>query len=78
MKLTKTLCQIGLEPVNEEPCLFTSKGIILMVYVDDILLIHHPDHLDEANQVAASLEAHYELHYEGEGDIFLGVKIVCD
>lgn len=78
MELTKTLCQIGLEPVNEEPCLFTSKGIILMVYVDDILLIHHPDHLDEANQVAASLEAHYELRYEGEGDVFLGVKIVRD
>ena len=47
-----------------------------MVYVDDILLVYHPDQMKEAENVAASLQARYELRYEGEGDVFLGVKII--
>lgn len=78
IELTDTLRKLGLEPVNEEPCLFTRKGIVLLVYVDDLLLVYHPDQRAEADAIATSLCKHYELHYEGEGDIFIGVKIIRD
>ena len=70
LELTNTLRQLGLEPINEEPCLFTGHGVIILVYVDDILLVYHPDRLKEAEGIAASLQKHYELRYEGEGDAF--------
>ena len=78
LELTNTLRQLGLEPINEEPCLFTGHGVIILVYVDDILLVYHPDRLKEAEGIAASLQEHYELRYEGEGDAFLGIKITRD
>lgn len=78
LELTRTLREIGLEPVNEEPCLFTGKGVILMVYVDDIILAYHPDHHHDARSVADLLKERYELRYEGEGDVFLGIKIIRD
>lgn len=43
LELTRALHEIGLEPVNEEPCLFTGKRVIPMVYVDDIILAYYPD-----------------------------------
>lgn len=78
MELTQILRQIGLEPVNEEPCLFTGNGVILLVYVDDLLFVYHPDKTQEAEQIASALQARYELRYEGEGDVFLGIKILRD
>lgn len=77
-ELTQTLRRIGLEPVNEEPCLFTGNGIILLVYVDDLLFVYHPDKTQEAERIASALQAQYELRYEGEGDVFLGVRIIRD
>lgn len=70
--------KLGLEPINEEPCLFIGCGIIVLVYVDDILIIypHHKHH--EAAAIAQALEEHYELHYEGQDEGFLGVKINWD
>ena len=78
MELTNTLCKLGLEPVNEEPCLFTGHGIILLVYVDDLLLVYHPEKTKEAENLAIALQAQYELRYEGEGEAFLGIRILRD
>ncbi|ODM16171.1 hypothetical protein SI65_08605 [Aspergillus cristatus] len=67
------MCQI-----NEEPCLFTGNGIILLVYVDNLLFVYHPDKTSEAERIASALRAQYELRYEGEGNVFLGVRIIRD
>lgn len=75
LELTATLQKLSLEPVNEEPCLFIGHGLIIIVYVDDILLFYHLDCHKEASAVAAALEDHYELCYEGQGKSFLGIKI---
>ena len=61
LELTNTLCKLGLKPVNEEPCLFTGHGIILLVYVDDLLLVYHSERTREAENLAVALQAHYEL-----------------
>jgi len=76
--LTQTLRQIGLNPVNEEPCLFTENGVSLLVYVDDLLFVYHPDKTQEAERIASALQAQYELRYEGEGYVFLGIRVICD
>ena len=78
MELTQTLCQIGLEPVNEEPCLFTGNGVILLIYVDDLLLVYHSDKTQEAEQITYALQAWYKLCYEEEDDVFLDIKIIHD
>ena len=69
---------LGLEPIAEEPCLFVGHGVIILVYVDDILLFYLPHNHRKADDIAQSLQKQYELRYEGNGESFLGVKINRD
>ena len=78
LELTATLRNLGLEPIAEEPCLFVGYGIIILVYVDDILLFYLPHNHRKADDIAQSLQKQYELRYEGNGESFLGVKINRD
>jgi Reverse transcriptase (RNA-dependent DNA polymerase) len=36
-ELTRTIRQLGFEPVPHEPCCFMKNGIIMFFYVDDIV-----------------------------------------
>ena len=78
LELTATLWKLGLEPIAEEPCLFIGHGVIILIYVDDILLFYLPHNHRKADDIAQSLQKQYELHYEGNGESFLRVKINCD
>src|SRR5699024_8578509 len=78
LELTATLRKLGLEPIAEEPCLFVGHGVIILVYVDDILLFYLPHNHRKADDIAQSLQKRYELRYEGNGESFLGVKINRD
>jgi hypothetical protein len=43
--LKDTLIRLGLRPVQDVPCLFTSDQLILFFYVDDIIVLVHPRYL---------------------------------
>jgi hypothetical protein len=45
--LKETLIKLGLRPVKDVPCLFTNERLIVFFYVDDIVVLVHPDHLDD-------------------------------
>lgn len=78
LELTATLQKLGLKPITEEPCLFIGHGVIILVYVDDILLFYLPYNHRKADDIAQSLQKQYELCYEGNGKSFLRVKINYD
>ena len=44
--LKETLIKLGLKAVKEVPCLFTNKRLIVFFYVDDIVVLVHPDYID--------------------------------
>lgn len=78
LTLTDALRQLGLSSTNEDPCLFVGRGIIALVYVDDIILAYHPDHREDAEAITMALQKRFEMRYEGDGDVFIGIKIIRD
>lgn len=58
---SRVLAKLGLNPVPENPCVFTTHGIIgiiVFIYVDDILIASHPSVREKARQLEKDLEAH--------------------
>jgi hypothetical protein len=45
---SRVLAKLGLSPVPENPCVFTTHGIIVFFYVDDILIASHPSVREKA------------------------------
>jgi hypothetical protein len=45
-ELTRTIRQLGFEPVPHEPCCFIKNGIIMFFYVDDIVFLYRKHQKD--------------------------------
>jgi hypothetical protein len=43
-EFTKTLTELGLEPVKDAPCLWKNDKLLVFFYVDDIVLLAKPAH----------------------------------
>jgi len=77
--LKETLIQLDLRPVKDVSCLFTNERLIVFFYVDDIVVLVHPDHLDDHRQFEERLEAMYDLLRKlGELKWFLGIRVLRD
>ncbi|KAF7573884.1 hypothetical protein PtrM4_055070 [Pyrenophora tritici-repentis] len=76
--LKETLIKLGLKPVKDVPCLFTNERLIVFFYVDDIVVLVHPDHLDDHQAFERRLEAVYDLRKLGELKWFLGIRVLRD
>jgi hypothetical protein len=76
--LKETLIKLGLRPVKDVPCLFTNERLIVFFYVDDIVVLVHPDHLDDHQRFEKGLEAVYDLRKLGELKWFLGIRVLRD
>ena len=76
--LKETLIKLGLRPVKDVPCLFTNKRLIVFFYVDNIVVLVHPNHLDNHQQFERQLEAVYDLRKLGELKWFLGIRVLRD
>ncbi|KAJ5256521.1 hypothetical protein N7478_012625 [Penicillium angulare] len=75
---SRVLVKLGLTPVPEDPCVFTTRGIIVFFYVDDFIIASHPSVREKARQLEKNLEAHWELTDHGEAEWFLNIRIVRD
>ena len=51
-------------------------GIVLLIYVDDILIVFHLDYKDDTLNLADAICLHFKFHFKGEGDVFIGIKIL--
>ncbi|KAF7567672.1 hypothetical protein PtrM4_142630 [Pyrenophora tritici-repentis] len=76
--LKETLIKLGLKSVKDVPCLFTNERLIVFFYVDDIVVLVHPGHLDDHQEFERRLEAVYDLRKLGELKWFLGIRVLRD
>ena len=74
---TERLVRQGLTPSKHDPCLFFSKTIIVIIYVDDIL-IYCKDEAEIDDFIKRMRSEDVALHKEGTADGYLGVDIQRD
>jgi hypothetical protein len=72
--LTERLVKQGLSTSNLDPCLFISKFLIVIIYVDDILI--YGKSMKEIDHLMENLKQdNIALHMEGTAEGYLGVDI---
>lgn len=78
-ELLKTLQDLGLLPVGDEPCMCVSEQskVIVIFFVDDIVVFYFKEHTKEGKAVISGLKAKYELR-EGPLSWFLGMRVLRD
>jgi hypothetical protein len=59
--LKETLTQLGLRSVKNVSCLFINERLIVFFYMDDIVVLVYPNHLNDYRQFKKRLEAVYSL-----------------
>ena len=70
------LLSIGFSQSTVDSNLYFGKGILLLLYVDDILLINtHKNSVDTLNQIKQTLQARYRMTNLGRARRFLGIQI---
>jgi hypothetical protein len=69
------LPNLGLHPVQGFPCLWMNKRIILFFYVDNIIMLYHPDYQDEFEKLEQQLVKLYNLRQIGNVKWFLGIRV---
>jgi hypothetical protein len=76
--LKKTLTGLGLRPIKDVPCLFTSNQLIIFFYVDDIVVLVHPQYAEYYSHFKQQLTETYNIRCLGELRWFLGVQVIRD
>jgi hypothetical protein len=71
----ESLRKLGLHPVQGFPCLWMNERIILFFYVDDIIMLYHPDYQDEFEKLEQQLVKLYNLRQIGDVKWFLGIRV---
>ena len=73
---TGTLENLGLKLVPDTGCLYVNDWLMLMFYVDDIRVLHSRSNSHRMDEFEAQLMSKYELRLLGEGEYFLGIRII--
>ena len=77
-ELTRTIRQLGFEPVPHEPCCFMKNGIIMFFYVDDIVFSYRKHQKDTVLGLINQLQLKYTLTGGEPLEWFLGIEILRD
>lgn len=77
-ELRRQLIKLGLKPVDGFPCLYTSRWLILFVYVDDIVMAFHRSNAYHHGSFEKDLVELYNIKAMGDLTWFLGIRIVRD
>ena len=75
-ELTRTIRQLGFEPVPHEPCCFMKNGIIMFFYVDDIVFSYKRHQKDIVQGLVGQLQLKYTLTGGEDLQWFLGIEIL--
>ncbi|KAG0160097.1 hypothetical protein PDIDSM_7624 [Penicillium digitatum] len=62
---------------HEDPCIFTTNGIIVFFYVDDIIIVNHPNFAKQATKLDQDLKKEWEMR-ELDATWFLNICILRD
>src|ERR1700733_10932347 len=60
-ELTKTLQELGFNPLPYKPCCFIREGVIIFFYVDDIMVAYGRSNEAAAQEAIKQLKAGYDL-----------------
>ncbi|KAI1668013.1 Pol protein [Pyrenophora tritici-repentis] len=71
----ESLRKLGLQPVQGFPCLWMNTRVILFFYVDDIIILYHPDYQKDFDKLEQQLIKLYNLRQIGEVKWFLGIRV---
>jgi len=74
-ELTKTLRNLNLQEVKDAPCLWKNDKLLVFFYVDDIVVLARPGHIDSLNQFERNLLRQYEIRSLGDLSTFCGIQI---
>ncbi|EDN10858.1 predicted protein [Histoplasma mississippiense (nom. inval.)] len=77
-ELSTTLKRLGFVPIPEDKCLFTNGRIMIFFYVDDTVVVSHPDDREEKDQLIKDLKNTYEFRQMGNLEWFLNMRITRD
>jgi hypothetical protein len=77
-ELRSTLRRLGLNPVDNAPCVWTNKHLIVFFFVDDIVILVHPSNLHVHRQFEEELLNVYKMRKLGQLKWFLGIRVVRD
>ena len=75
--LSKRLEKHGVLPSNLDPCLFCSKNLVVIVYVDDLLIYAREDK-DIEDLIKKLQDDDVLLRREGTAEGYLGIKVERD
>ena len=77
-KFDKILTSAGFTVNEADTCVYYhyggGKGVILCLYVDDILIFGTS--IDEINDVKSFLSQNFDMKYLGEADVILNIKLI--
>ncbi|KAJ3554331.1 hypothetical protein NPX13_g10642 [Xylaria arbuscula] len=77
-ELTSTLSRLGYLAVPHEPCCYSKDGILVFIYVDDIVLAYQSHKEVSAMRLIRELKTKYQLTGGDDLQWFLGVKVIRD
>lgn len=79
-ELVSYLNGMGFEHCPDEPCILINNntGLILFIYVDDLLVLARQTCLHQINQFKAALHSKYGIKDLGEAINFLNIRILRD
>jgi hypothetical protein len=69
------LRKLGLHPIQGFPCLWMNDRIIFFFYVDDIIILYHPDYQEGFEKLEQQLIKLYNLRQMGNVKWFLGIRV---
>lgn len=69
------LQKLGLRPVQGFPCLWMNDRVILFFYVDNIIILYHPDYQEHFEMLERELIKLYSLRSIGNVKWFLGIRV---
>jgi hypothetical protein len=75
LHLQASLRKLGLHHVHGFPCLWMNNRVILFFYVDDIIILYHPDYQEDFEKLERQLIELYNLRQIGDVKWFLGIRV---
>jgi hypothetical protein len=75
---TQTIKDQGFRQVPHEPCCFLRDGVIIFVYVDDIVVAYRKKNEENARRAISAIKAKYSLQGGEDLQWFLGVEVLRD
>uniref|UniRef100_A0A1Y1LVI6 Integrase catalytic domain-containing protein n=1 Tax=Photinus pyralis TaxID=7054 RepID=A0A1Y1LVI6_PHOPY len=77
-ELTKSLQDLGFQPVPQEPCIMTKGPVMVFFFVDDIIWAYRKADKEIAKEAIEGLKSRYKMTQLGEPKWFLGIHILRD